>query len=61
MYWDRYIRRDNPRRIEPLDKPLDTYNMFYGRGSRDWRYCWVLAWFRRVRAVVRRVVGDVRR
>lgn len=35
--------------------------MFYGRGSRDWRYCWVLAWFRRVRAVVRRVVGDVRR
>lgn len=36
-------------------------NMFYGRGSRDWRYCWVLAWFRRVRAVVRRVVGDVRR
>lgn len=38
-----------------------TNNMFYGRGSRDWRYCWVLAWFRRVRAVVRRVVGDVRR
>lgn len=36
-------------------------NMFYGRGSRDWRYCWVLAWFRRVCAVVRRVVGDVRR
>lgn len=27
MYWDRYIRRDNPRRIEPLDKPLDTYIM----------------------------------
>ena len=25
MYWDRYIRRDNPRRIEPLDKPLDMY------------------------------------
>lgn len=23
MYWDRYIHRDNPRRIEPLDKPLD--------------------------------------
>ena len=40
---------------------LRTNNMFYGRGSRDWRYCWVLAWFRRVRAVVRRVVGDVRR
>lgn len=40
---------------------LRTDNMFYGRGSRDWRYCWVLAWFRRVRAVVRRVVGDVRR
>ena len=40
---------------------LITNNMFYGRGSRDWRYCWVLAWFRRVRAVVRRVVGDVRR
>ena len=27
MYWDRYIHRDNPRRIEPLDKPLDTYIM----------------------------------
>ena len=27
MYWDRYIHRDNPRRIEPLDKPLDTYVM----------------------------------
>ena len=27
MYWDRYIRRDNPRRIEPLDKPLDMYVM----------------------------------
>ena len=40
---------------------LRTDDMFYGRGSRDWRYCWVLAWFRRVRAVVRRVVGDVRR
>ena len=40
---------------------IRTNNMFYGRGSRDWRYCWVLAWFRRVRAVVRRVVGDVRR
>ena len=40
---------------------LRTDNMFYGRGSRDWRYCWVLAWFSRVRAVVRRVVGDVRR
>ena len=40
---------------------LRANNMFYGRGSRDWRYCWVLAWFRRVRAVVRRVVGDVRR
>lgn len=40
---------------------IRTNNMFYGRGSRDWRYCWVLACFRRVRAVVRRVVGDVRR
>lgn len=40
---------------------IRTNDMFYGRGSRDWRYCWVLAWFRRVRAVVRRVVGDVRR
>ena len=40
---------------------IRTNNMFYGRGSRDWRYCWVLAWFRRIRAVVRRVVGDVRR
>ena len=40
---------------------IRTNNMFYGRGSRDWRYCWVLAWFRRVRFVVRRVVGDVRR
>lgn len=40
---------------------LRTDNMFYGRGSLDWRYCWVLAWFSRVRAVVRRVVGDVRR
>lgn len=40
---------------------IRTNNMFYGRGSRDWRYCWVLAWFRRVRAVVRRVAGDVRR
>lgn len=40
---------------------IRTNNMFYGRGSRDWRYCWVLAWFSRVRAVVRRVVGDVRR
>ena len=40
---------------------IRTNNMFYGRGSRDWRYCLVLAWFRRVRAVVRRVVGDVRR
>ena len=40
---------------------IRTNNMFYGQGSRDWRYCWVLAWFRRVRAVVRRVVGDVRR
>ena len=40
---------------------IRTNNMFYGRGSRDWRYCWVLAWFRRVCAVVRRVVGDVRR
>ena len=40
---------------------IRTSNMFYGRGSRDWRYCWVLAWFSRVRAVVRRVVGDVRR
>lgn len=27
MYWDRYIHRDNPRRIEPLDKPLDMYVM----------------------------------
>lgn len=27
MYWDRYINRNNPRRIEPLDKPLDTYVM----------------------------------
>lgn len=40
---------------------IRTNNMFYGRGSLDWRYCWVLAWFSRVRAVVRRVVGDVRR
>ena len=40
---------------------IRTNDMFYGRGSRDWRYCWVLAWFSRVRAVVRRVVGDVRR
>ena len=40
---------------------IRTNNMFYGRDSRDWRYCWVLAWFRRIRAVVRRVVGDVRR
>lgn len=46
--------REHRRRIR-------TNNMFYGRGSRDWRYCWVLAWSRRVRAVVRRVVGDVRR
>ena len=27
MYWDRYIHRDNPRRIEPLDKSLDMYVM----------------------------------
>ncbi|WP_137658266.1 3'-5' exonuclease [Bifidobacterium moukalabense] len=27
MYWDRYINRNNPRRIEPLDRPLDTYVM----------------------------------
>ena len=27
MYWDRYIHRNNPRRIEPLDKPLDMYVM----------------------------------
>ena len=27
MYWERYIDRRNPRRIEPLDKPLDTYIM----------------------------------
>ena len=40
---------------------IRTNNMFYGRGSRDWLYCWVSAWFRRVRAVVRRVAGDVRR
>ena len=26
MYWDRYIHH-NPRRIEPLDKPLDMYVM----------------------------------
>lgn len=44
-----------------LGKSIRKYFVFYGRGSRDWRYCWVLAWFRRVRAVVRRVVGDVRR
>ena len=40
---------------------IRTNNMFYGRGFRDWRYCRVLAWFRRVCAVVRRVAGDVRR
>lgn len=27
MYWERYIDRRNPRRIEPLDKPIDTYIM----------------------------------
>lgn len=27
MYWDRYIHRNNPRRIEPLDRQLDTYIM----------------------------------
>lgn len=28
MYWDRYIHRDNPRRIEPLDKPLESHKPF---------------------------------
>ena len=27
MYWERYIDRANPRRVEPLDGPLDTYIM----------------------------------
>lgn len=27
MYWDRYIHRDNPRRIEPLARPHDMYLM----------------------------------
>lgn len=27
MYWERYIDRRNPRRIEPLDKAIDTYIM----------------------------------
>mgnify|MGYP002519207699 CR=1 FL=1 len=27
MYWEQFIHRDNPRRIEPLDKPLDAYIM----------------------------------
>ena len=53
-----YLLDDYPREHR---RRIRTNNMFYGRGSRDWRYCWVLAWFRRVRAVVRRVVGDVRR
>ena len=27
MYWERYINRKNPRRIEPLDRPYDEYIM----------------------------------
>lgn len=53
-----HLLDDYPREYR---RRIRTNNMFYGRGSRDWRYCWVLAWFSRVRAVVRRVVGDVRR